>query len=116
MSEETRDFGSAERLPETASAHRARQRYTGACRPINSDLGWSKAVHTRDKPVVLRGNFPRGHALFVSAKKKEKARVFPVETTGTPKRERPRYITRRKTHGTRKTRHKTPGTAEEVSQ
>jgi len=75
MSKETRDFGSAERLPEMASAHRARQRYTGACRPISSDLGWGKAVHTRDKPVVLRGSFAREHALFVSAKKKEKARV-----------------------------------------
>jgi hypothetical protein len=72
MSKETRDFGPAERLPEMASAHRARQRYTGACRPISSDLGWSKAVHTRDKPVVLRGNFARGHALFVSVKKKER--------------------------------------------
>jgi len=67
MSKETRDLGSAERLPEMANAHRARQRYTGACRPISSDLGWSKAVHTRDKPVVLRENFAREHALFVSA-------------------------------------------------
>jgi large subunit ribosomal protein L20 len=67
MNKETRDFGSAERLPKMASAHRARQRYTGACRPISSDLGWGKAVHTRDKPVVLRERVAREHAPFVSA-------------------------------------------------
>jgi len=30
-----------------------------------------QAVHTRDKPVVLRESFAREHALFVSAKEKK---------------------------------------------
>src|SRR6267142_3607876 len=56
--------------------------------PANAE---DKAVHTRDKPVVLRVEFcacARPVCLCIQS--------------------------RRKTHGTRKTRHKTPSTAEEV--
>jgi hypothetical protein len=65
---------------------------------------------------VLRGNFARGHTLFVSAKEKRR------ESKDSPLHKHKKVAwfygrgkLRRQTHGTRKTRHKTPGTAEEVS-
>src|SRR5262249_43404969 len=70
-------------------ANRARQCYTGACRPISSGFGWSKQYTPETNPLCSR----------------EICAARPVCLCNS---------TRRKTHGTRKTRHKTPGTAEEV--
>src|SRR5215468_2989742 len=47
-------------------ANRARQRCTGACRPISSGLGWSKQYTPETNPLCSRLEFAR-HALFVSA-------------------------------------------------